>query len=163
MQGCRSQLLHLRRTRYEMHATNLLRPAASSMICPFRAPFNCEDTAKSALTPQRALFCASGPKYSACVGQYLSFYMPSRQTPRAGVSSADWQGHETLVGRPHVVTVHVGWSVDVAQVECAVVGVEDERASVVGELIPGDRIAVVEKQIFGVGKLHRDRVVVGVA
>src|SRR5829696_3216155 len=95
----------------------------------------------------------------AYVGWYLAFCVPSHQA----LSSADRYGHKALVSGPHVVTVHVGRTVDVAQVKGAFVGIEDERATVVGEKVPGARVVVVEEHVFGVGKLHRDGVVVGVA
>src|SRR5215204_3616473 len=68
-----------------------------------------------------------------------------------------------LVGGLHVITIHVGWAVDVAQVLDAIVGVEDERTTVVGEQISGARLIVVEEQVFGVGEFDRDGIVVGVA
>ena len=71
--------------------------------------------------------------------------------------------HEALVSGLYVVTVHVGRTVDVAQVVGAVVGIEDERATVVGEQVSGGRVVIVEEQVFGVGELYRDGVVVGVA
>src|SRR5829696_9998001 len=67
--------------------------------------------------------------------------------------------HEALVGGLHVVTIHVGRAVDVAQVVGAVVGIEDERATVVGEQVSGDWVVVVEEQVFGVGEFHRYGVV----
>src|ERR671910_297421 len=71
--------------------------------------------------------------------------------------------HGALVGGLHVVTLHVGRAVDVAQVVGAFVGIEDERATVVGEKVSGARVVVVEEQVFGVGELHRDGVIVRVA
>jgi hypothetical protein len=56
-----------------------------------------------------------------------------------------------LVFGLHVVTFHVGRTVDVAQVVGTVVGIEDERATVVDERVSGYRVVVVEKQVFGVG------------
>src|SRR5215212_1030235 len=94
----------------------------------------------------------------AYVGWYLAFCVPSHQA----LSSADRYGHKALVSGPHVVTVHVGRTVDVAQVKGAFVGIEDERATVVGEKVPGLRVVVVEEHVFGVGELHRDGVEVGV-
>src|SRR5215203_3019130 len=157
MQGCKVYRLHLCcRTKYEMLATILFRPAAFRMIFAFREPFNCEDTANSA-------FLHATPDIWACVGQYLSFSWAIAPDARAAVSSAAWQWHEALVGGLHVVTVHVGRPVDVAQVEDAVVGIEDERATVVGEQLSGARVVVVEQQVFGVGEFHRDGIVIGVA
>src|SRR5215216_1615376 len=71
--------------------------------------------------------------------------------------------HETLVSSHYDVTVQVRWSVDVAQVGGAVVGIEDERTAVKSEKVFGLRVVVVEEHVFGVGELHRDGVVVGVA
>ena len=92
-----------------MLATILFLPAAFCMICAFRKPFNCEDPASS-------VFQHVSPEYLATIL---------------------WPAHEALVGGLYVVTVHVGRAVDVAQVVGAVVGIEDERATVVGEKVSG--------------------------
>src|SRR5829696_3169705 len=54
--------------------------------------------------------------------------------------------HEALVGGLHVVTIQVGRAVDVAHVYGAVVSIEDELSTVVGEKVSGLRVVVVEKQ-----------------
>jgi hypothetical protein len=122
-----------------MLATIILRPAAFRMICAFRKPFNCEDAANGVSLYVSPDIRARVSCVSRQIPRLLCAIAPE---DRAGALSAD--GHEALIGGLHVVTVRVGRAVNVAQIADASVGIEDERATIVGEQVSGAWVVIVE-------------------
>src|SRR4029453_832486 len=104
--------------------------------------------------------------YDICFPETLQLRGPRKQrfsTRLARSGEICGPSREGLVGSLHVVTIQVGRAVDVAQVVGALVGIEDERATVVDEKVSGNWVVVVEEHVFGIGELYRDGIVVGVA